>query len=285
MNRKNGKLPSKDIRAIFLQKGSAIELNTYFKKLENLANRDDYYNNIYQEDREFIINQKDDGINMLHKLMRSSYGKSDNNNNNNYQTAGFLDCIFGSKKPDPNSDLLKYISNAQPNTYCAVSTQKNQSCENKMEKNIVNILKTLEEGVDTVYKKGEITRWKQAIREFIEFLYCCVDLYTSINFKEYRETIILPIIDKIINNDNYLAYANGTIRIMNYNETNKILNDYLTHLREKYEAQKVHNHDKVKQLDKIEEEVFKKKGFGLTYLTKIISKMMNKEVIRTEFDL
>ena len=245
--------PSKDIRKNFLQYGGADDLNIYFKKLESLANRNNFYRNVYNEDIDFIL---------------SLEGNKEDNILLNNQTGGsFFDWLLGRKKKDQNEELYKQVTSVRVGTFCAVSTQKPESCKNEMEDRIDEVYKILKEGSDDNYKKGEIHRWKEAITDFIKFLYCCVDLYTANTYESFRKTIIIPIIEIIINNDDFLEYANEAIRIINHNENKKILAEYLAKLQSG------------EKLD--ESQIIKTHGFGLAYLTAIVNKITKKMIDRS----
>jgi CHASE3 domain sensor protein len=242
------------IRQNFLQKANTDDLNNYFKKLEQLAIKNPQYKNIYDEDTSYLIN------------------------NMTYQSGGnifdfFIDLF---KKKEPEDELFKKISKTPRNTYCAISTQDTLSCVKKMEDNISDIIETLNQGTDDKYEKGEITKWKTAIVDFFEFLYCCIDTYSDNNFEEQRKVIIMPIVTKIINNDNYLRYATKVIRIMNYNENNKIVSEYLNILR---------TTDDKKKLDEAEKNMLTKHSFGKLYLTKIVGNILHNKLDKMKYIL
>lgn len=262
-------LPDHNVRKYLLQTGSGADINTYFKILENKiknssGNKNEYYKNIFNEDKEYILSLKDDSKNGLTALVNS------------------LHVLHGGSNPNPNHTLQVITSVVQPNTYCALSIQQPNTCTNRFEKGIIHIKSVLDQS-DT-----DLSVWQPAIKEFVEYLFCCVG---DINFKELNvisgrlDSYILSVMDKILNNDDYLDYALQTFRIMADAESNKIIGEYLAILRKLGDAKLTNNTQEIAVLKKKKKDMQSGNKSGELYLTTLYGLLENKKRKRVNFTI
>lgn len=269
----NNKIFDDKYRENFLKTADPLSLNEYLKNMQRLSKRKGgKFQEIYNKDMSYLVNLNDtvyqDGGNLgtLFSGLPMSF-----NSFGGGSTASAMTEVCDTEA------YIGKINNITKNTYCGLTTQKTNNCNNTCEarfQELESIKKALNPDC-----KGINPNHITAIHKFIDIIMCCGSVFSASDYEPLR-TIYFKDLSKIITKNNiYLKEAFAYLSKILQNEKDKLseafMRDYVE-LRNKKASTPRPAHKAAK--DKLIAEYITKLGeggFAKIYASKLVEKVIH----------
>lgn len=264
----NNNIFDDNYRQTFIRNSDHKSLNSYLKTMEKLAKKGGKYKDIYDKDLDYILTLNDtyyqDGGDLLGLL-------TEKQNTDNRQMTEQPVC--------DTEGYVKRINNLTNNTFCSLTTQQTQVCDNRCVarlQELETIKKVLYAEKDCIKTNGD---WIKAIRKFIDIVLCCGEVFARPENETFRIVYFKDLSKLITSNKKFLQEAFNYLGKILQNEKNKISEEFMrkySDMRSKKGSMTKEQYNTQKQ-SLMREYVTKlePRGFEMVYSSKLVEKVLN----------